>query len=349
MDQTLDTVAHLDKRTERHQLGDPTVDELVDGVAVCEDLPRIGLGRLERQRDALFGEVHVEDFDVDFVTDGNHLTRVVNVLPAEFRNVNESVHATQVHEGTEVDDRRDDAVAALAGLEVGQKVATLLLLGLFEPGATREHDVITVAVELDDLGLDGLSDVRLQLAYTTQLDQRRWQEPAKTDVHDEATLDDLDDDALDDLVARLQLFDVAPSLFVLGALLRKDQTTFLVFLLQDQALDTLAERDDIRGVGIVADREFTSGDDAFRLESDVQKDFVVVDFYDRARHEVTVVELEDAIAHECGEVGANHVVFGDDARHVVAVCVKGAHLLGGEEAQAFRHRYFFHHDHTGVR
>jgi hypothetical protein len=30
VDQTLDAVAHLDERTERHQLGDPAVDQLAD-------------------------------------------------------------------------------------------------------------------------------------------------------------------------------------------------------------------------------------------------------------------------------------------------------------------------------
>ncbi len=58
--------------------------------------------------------------------------------------------------------------------------------------------------------------------------------------------------------------------------------------------------------------------------------------------QVAVFELEDAVADEGGEVGADQVVFGDDARNVVSVFVKGAHLLGGEEAGAVRHAYFFH-------
>jgi len=92
---------------------------------------------------------------------------VIDVLPAELRDVNESVHAAQVHEGAEVDDRGDDAVAALAGLQVRQEVATLLLLGLFEPGAAREHDVVAVAIEFDDLGLDGLADIGLEFAHAS--------------------------------------------------------------------------------------------------------------------------------------------------------------------------------------
>ena len=51
--QTLDAFADLDERAERHELGDPAVDELADLVAVGELLPRVLLRRLERQRDAL--------------------------------------------------------------------------------------------------------------------------------------------------------------------------------------------------------------------------------------------------------------------------------------------------------
>ncbi len=93
------------------------------------------------------------------------------MLPAEFRDVDETVHTAQINEGTEIDHRRDDAVSALAGLEVVKEVAALLLLGLLEPGTTREDHVVTVAVELNNFGFDSLADVGLQLTYAAQLDQ----------------------------------------------------------------------------------------------------------------------------------------------------------------------------------
>jgi hypothetical protein len=173
-------------------------------------------------------------------------------------------------------------VTTLAGLEVGEEVAALFFLRLFEPGSAREHHVVAVAVEFDDLGFDRLADVGLELAYAAQLDQRRRQEAAQANVHDEATLDDFDDDTLDDFVAVLELFDVGPGLFVLGALLRKNEATLLVLLLQDQALDAFAHRHNLRRVDVVADGELTRGDDALGLKADVQKYFVVIDLDDGA-------------------------------------------------------------------
>ena len=125
---------------------------------------------------------------------------MVDVLPRQLGDVDEAVHAAEVDEGAEVDDRGHDAPAALAGLEVDEELAALLLLGLLQPGPARQHDVVAVAVELDDLGLDAAAHVRLQLADPAQLDQRGGQEAAQPDVDDEAALHHLDDRALHDPV-----------------------------------------------------------------------------------------------------------------------------------------------------
>ena len=83
--EALDAVAHLHERAERHELGDPAVDQLADLVAVGELLPRILLRGLERQRDALAVEIDVEHLHLDLVADLHDRARVVDVLPATAR------------------------------------------------------------------------------------------------------------------------------------------------------------------------------------------------------------------------------------------------------------------------
>ena len=167
---------------------------------------------------------------------------MVDVLPRQLADVDQAVHAAEVDEGAEADDRRHRAVADLADLEVVEELVARLLLGLLEVGAAAEHDVVAVLVELDDLGLDPLADVRLQVAHPAQLDERGRQEAAQADVDDEAALDDLDDRTLDDAVLLLELLDVAPRPLVLGPLLGQEQAAFLVLLLEDEGFDLLAER-----------------------------------------------------------------------------------------------------------
>jgi polyribonucleotide nucleotidyltransferase len=49
VDEALDPVLDADERAERNELGDLAGDDLADGVRPRERLPRILLGRLERQ------------------------------------------------------------------------------------------------------------------------------------------------------------------------------------------------------------------------------------------------------------------------------------------------------------
>src|SRR6266508_6368450 len=113
---------------------------------------------------------------------------MVDVLPAQLGHVHETVHAAEVDEGAEVHDRGDHALADLTRLEVGEELVALLALRLLEVCASREHDVVAVLVELDDLGVEVPADERMEVAHPAQVDEGRGQEAAETDVEDQATL-----------------------------------------------------------------------------------------------------------------------------------------------------------------
>ncbi len=207
--------------------------------------------------------------------------------------MNQTVYAAQVHECTEVDDGGHDALADLALLELVQEFAANLGLSLLQPCAARQDHVVAVLVELDDLGLNLLADVRLEVADATHFDERSGEEATKTDVKDEAALDDLDDGALDGLVLLLELLDGAPGTLVLSALLRQDQSTFFVLLGEDESLDRISHGDDLIGVDVVLDGELTRRDDAFGLVTDVEQNLVAVDLDDGSFDDVAIVEVLD--------------------------------------------------------
>src|SRR5690606_20585803 len=263
VDQTLDALVHADERTERHQLRDLAGHDLADLVGAGELLPRVFLGRLQRQGDTLAVHVDVEDLDRDLLADLDDLGGVVDVLPGQLGDVDQTVDATQVHEGTEVDDRGDDAGTHLALLEGGEERLADLGLGLLEPGTAGQDHVVAVLVQLDDLRLELLAHVGLEVADAAHLDQGGREEAAEADVEDETTLDDLDDGTGDDAVLFLDLLDGAPGTLVLRALLREDQAAFLVLLLEDQGLDLVADGDDLVRVDVVLDRELSARDDTF--------------------------------------------------------------------------------------
>src|SRR6266508_2212053 len=355
--QTLDALLDPDERAERNQLGDLAGHDLAHLVGPGELLPRVFLGRLQRQRDALAVHVDVQHLDGDLLADLDDLGRVVDVLPGQLRHVHQAVDAAEVHERTEVDDARDDALADLALLQLGEEVHPHLGLRLLQPRPARQDHVVAVLVELDDLGLDLLADVRLEITDAAHLDQRRRKEAAKTDVEDEAALDDLDDGAGDDAVLLLDLLDRAPRLLVLSALLGQDQTAFLVLLLEDQGLDVVADVDDVVRVDVVLDRQLARRDDALGLVTDVEQDLVPVDFDDGAFDDVAVVEVLDGLIDRREEVflrpdvidrnlrgvlhcgvercldAGRHVVSCSVDWNVVAGCVQaaGSHRAEGEK------------------
>ena len=201
VDEAFEPFADLDERAERHELGDLAVDDVAGSVAARERLPRVLLRRLQRQRDALALEVDVEDLDVDLLADLDDLGRILDVLPRQLRDVDEAVDPTEVDERAELHDRRHLAAPDLALLQGVEQLLARLGLRLLEEGAAREDDVVPVAVELDDLALELLSDEGVQVADAADVDERGGQEPAEADVDDQAALDDLDDRA-DDALAR---------------------------------------------------------------------------------------------------------------------------------------------------
>ena len=130
-------------------------------------------------RSTLAVHVDVEDLDGDLVADLDDLGRVVDVLPGQLGDVDQAVNATEVDERTEVDDAADDTGADLPLLELLEERGADLGLGLLEPGTARQDHVVAVLVELDDLGLDLLADVRLEVADATHLDERRRRKPRR--------------------------------------------------------------------------------------------------------------------------------------------------------------------------
>ena len=288
--EALDAVRDANERAERNQLGDLAGSNLPDGVGAGEDLPRVFLRRLERQRHALALEVDLEDLDGDLLADLDNLAGVLDVLPGQLRDVHEAVDSAEVHERAEVDDRRDGALADLALGQVVEEARAALRLGLLQQRAARQHHVVAVLVQLEDLRLDLLPEVRGQVAHAAQLDERGGKEAAQSDVDDEAALDDLDHRSGDDAVFFLDLLDIAPRTLVLRALLREDEAAFFVFLLEDEGLDAVADLHYLGRVDIVLDGQFTGGDDTLRLVTDVEEHLVPVDLDDGTFDEIPVVE-----------------------------------------------------------
>src|SRR5262249_6980113 len=126
VDQALDALRDADERPEGNELRHGAGDYRARLRGPLELLPRVLLRGLERQRDALPVEVDVEDLDLDLLPDRDDLLRMIDVLPRQLRDVHEPVHAAEIDERSEVDDRADRPLASLALLQrLQERLATL--------------------------------------------------------------------------------------------------------------------------------------------------------------------------------------------------------------------------------
>jgi len=130
----------------------------------------------------------------------------------------------------------------------------------------------------------------------------------------QTTLDHLDDGAGHDAVLFLDPLDGAPGPLVLRPLLRKDKTAFLVLLRHHERFDLVAQRHDLAGIDVVADRQLARRDDAFGLVADVEENLVLVDLDDRSLDDVAIVEFDDGAGDGVFEGDAVEIVVDDLAR-----------------------------------
>jgi hypothetical protein len=216
--------------------------------------------------------------------------------------VNETVYATEVYECTEVDDRRNDTLTDLTLLEVNQEGAAALGLSLLKKCTARKNNVVTVLVQLEDLGFDVLAEVRSEVANATKLDERCRKESTQTDVYDQTTLNNFDNRTGNDAVCVLDLFNIAPCTLVLCALLGEDEATFFVFLLKNECLNGVANLDYLRGVNVVLDGKFTRRDNTFGLVANVKENLVAIYLDNGAFNEVTIVEKLEGLFDSGEEV-----------------------------------------------
>ena len=198
-----------------------------------------------------------------------------DATPRQVGDVQQAVDAAEVDERAVVGDVLDDALDDRAFL---QRLEQFLALGTearFEHGAARHDHVVALAVELDDLELERLAFERCRVLDRTDVDQRAGQEGADAvDHHGQAALDLAGDQAGDDGALLHRGFEVVPGLEALGLVAREPGLAVAVFEAFDGDGDEIAGLDFDFALVVL---EFFDRNEAFRFQSGVDDDDVVID------------------------------------------------------------------------
>src|SRR6185295_3850236 len=209
-----------------------------------------------------------------------------------------------VDEGAVVGDVLHHAVDHLALLEVLHELLALLGAGLFEDRAARHHDVAAAAIHLQDLERLRHVHQRRHVADRPDVDLAAWQERDRAvEIDREATLDLIEDDAGDLLVAVERLFELAPAFLAARLVARENRLAKRVLDALEIDLDLVADLDlaAAAGAGELAQRDATFG-----LGADVDDGEILLDPDDLALDDRSFLQiaLAECLIEHCGKIFA---------------------------------------------
>ncbi len=219
---------------------------------------------LESECDAALLVVEVEDHHVDLVVEFHHLLRMAHAAVAQVGDMDQAVHAAEIHEHTITGDVLHGAFQHLAFLEAADDLLLLCFDLRFDQCLVRDHHVLELLVDLHDLELHVLAHVLIVVADRLHVDLAAGQESLDAEhVHDEAALGAALHVARDDLVGLHRTVHLAPGIVDARGLVGDDHLAGLVLLLLDVHLHLVADGE----VGLVT--ELAQGHNPLALVSDV--------------------------------------------------------------------------------
>ena len=307
MDETLDTGFDLDESAVVGDGDDLALHGVTDLEVGGEALPRVRGELLQAEGDALLRLVEVEHHDIDLLVQGDHLFRMGDAAPAEVGDVDETVHAAEVHEHAVVGDVLDGTLEHLAFLQLGDEFGALgLLLGL-EKGLVGDDHVAELLVDLDDLEVHGGIHEHVIVTDGLDVDLGTREEGLDAEhVDDHAALRAGLDITLHHLVVLVGGVDHIPRLELAGFLVGNDQLALAVLGVLDEHLDLVTDLE----VRVVT--ELGGGDDTFALGADVHDDLTLVDRGDDTLDHLVLGDLLEGLVVQGGHFLA--VLTGDGRR-----------------------------------
>ena len=216
---------------------------------------------------------------------------MIDAAPAHVRDVEQTVNAVQVNECAEVGEVLDRALADVAGRHFAEELRALLVAFGLDEFAAREHDVLAVLIDFDNLEFVAVADEAREILRRDHVNLRRGQKRLDADIDHKAAFDDRLDLAHDAAAFVANRENLVPVFLELGLLVRQLDGALLVFELLDEDINDVADLDGLH-VG-----KFDAGDGAFAFVADVHQNFLGADFDDGAFDNFALGKTRRALLH----------------------------------------------------
>ena len=188
--------------------------------------------------------------DLDLIAHLQHFARVVDAMPCQLGNMDQTISAAQIDECAEITQPRDDALADFALVELVEQhfLARFAVAAL---GVTLAEDqAAALAVDLDHLQVDLLTDHAhhaqlavffVQAARQVEHMRRRDEAAQVAEWHDQTALVGVGDDAFPDTFGLQQLFRLLPVFGLLRLRDGEDEVALFIFHADDHHVDLVAD------------------------------------------------------------------------------------------------------------
>ncbi len=178
MHQTFDARLDLDECAVIGDVGNLAEHAAVGRVTTGDVVPRIFAQLLQAEADAVTLAIELQHAHVQLVADVDDFGRMAHALPGHVGDVQQAVDTAQVHECAVVGQVLDDTLQDRAFLQLVHQLLALFRVLAFDHCTTRNHHVIALAVQLDQLELEFLAFQVGRVAHRAHIHQRTRQERA---------------------------------------------------------------------------------------------------------------------------------------------------------------------------
>ena len=202
---------------------------------------------------------------------------MADTAPAHVSDVQQTVDSTKINKRTEIGNVLDGSLTELTHLERFEKTLLHLLAFFFDQTTTRNNNVSTRLVDLQNHTFDLRTNVFRNVVRTTNVHLAGGQEDVDANVQQQSTLDLADDATLDDVAFGMSADDLFPLATTVCFPLGKDDQSDGIFELFKLNFDLLA---DFRNIFVLL--PLVPLDHTFTLVTDVDDNLVVVHPHNRA-------------------------------------------------------------------
>ena len=176
VNQTFNAVFEFDERAVIGNVGNFAFVNVADFESFFNVLPRIALELFHAEADALVVFVEFDNLNLNRLSDRQNFGRVVDALPGNVGNVQQTVNAAEINERAVVGDVFDHAVKNRAFFDRIDQFGSRFCSGFFQNNAAGNNDVASDLVHFQNLEGLGNAHQRGDVADRTDVDLRTRQE-----------------------------------------------------------------------------------------------------------------------------------------------------------------------------